>query len=165
MRCASSCSNREMLNETSQLFFSNPTSASLPRERKNCGDGVVWLPPNGISAQPLLAQSGRSRRLEAKCQSNRNASDRNLWPVAANIALPTAGAIHGVPISPTPPISTPEYRRHFCKAKVTAHRWPGNQRSRVLRQCKRGDPKKDGVGMVPRISRNSADGSATGRYV
>jgi hypothetical protein len=66
------------------------------------------------------AQSGRSRRLEAKCQSNRNGSDRKLWPVAANIALPTTGAIPGVPISPTPPISTPEFRRHICKAKGTA---------------------------------------------
>src|SRR3984893_6698525 len=135
------------------------------RHRRTKGAATDMFEPKATASHLDSTQSGRSRRLEAKCQSNRNGSDRNLWPVAANIALPTTGAIPGVPISPTPPISTPQCRRHICKAKGTAHRWPGNQRSRVLRQCKRGDPKKDGVGMVPRISRNSADGSATGRYV
>src|ERR1035438_2496580 len=38
-----------------------------------------------------------------------NGRDRNRLPVAAKIALPTAGAIPGVPISPTPPRAAPEF--------------------------------------------------------
>src|ERR1700730_6657099 len=90
------------------------------RHRRTKGAATDMFEPKATASHLDSTQSGRSRRLEAKCQSNRNGSDRNLWPVAANIALPTTGAIPGVPISPTPPISTPEFRRHICKAKGTA---------------------------------------------
>jgi hypothetical protein len=51
----------------------------------------------------------RVRWSEVPAYARLNGRDRNRLPVAANTALPTAGAIPGVPISPTPPIGAPEF--------------------------------------------------------
>jgi len=64
---------------------------------------------HGVSAQrmePLAAAvfaDGLDWPRATSAQDNRNGSVRSRFPVAANTALATAGAMGGVPVSPMPP--------------------------------------------------------------
>jgi hypothetical protein len=61
--------------------------------------------PNQRNAAPGFNRRHVAGRLFG--QARRNGIDRKRCPLAAKIALPTAGKIGGVPGSPAPPIASP----------------------------------------------------------